>query len=190
MGGYGSGRNGWRVTVGACHVVDVNELHRTARRQIGQTHQWQANQVSISYRVCGPSGRWEDVTLPVQIVNIPCRFGGTRPYFICPGMPYRAACSHRVVKLYCHDGLYLCRRCHHLAYASENEDEMSRVQRRARKIRRRVGGSPDWGAPFPQRPKGMWQRTYERMRRRHLEAERRIDDAFDVGAAAVLRHMR
>ena len=37
------------------------------------------------YRVRIAGGDWEDVEETVRIVRIPCRFGGTRPYFICPG---------------------------------------------------------------------------------------------------------
>lgn len=102
-----------------------------------------------------------------------------------------AVAVRHVVKLYCCSGLFLCCRCHRLAYQSQSEDVAARAQRRAGKIRQRLGGNPDWAASFPPKPKGMWQRTYERMWRLHLEAEQRIDDAFNVGAAAaILRHMR
>jgi hypothetical protein len=33
---------------------------------------------------------------------------------------------------------------------------------------------------------GMWQRTYERMRWRHLEAEQRIDEAFNERAISLI----
>jgi hypothetical protein len=41
-------------------------------------------------------------------------------------------------------------------------------------------------APFPARRKGMWQRTYDRLRERALEAELMADDAFDAWAAKLL----
>jgi hypothetical protein len=38
-------------------------------------------------------GEWEDVAETVRIVRVPCRFGGARPYFICPGFVNGVACG-------------------------------------------------------------------------------------------------
>ena len=71
-------------------------------------------------------------------------------------MPYRSACGRRVVKLYRCNGLFLCRHCHDLAYASENEGAVDRAQRNAGKIKQRLGGDPDYFAALPPKPKDMW----------------------------------
>lgn len=89
----------------------------------------------------------------------------------------------RLVKLYLHRGVFLCRRCHDLPYATERSGEYDRAVMQAAKIKRRLGGDPDMLARFPCKRNGQWQKTYERERRRYAEAERRIDDAFISGAA-------
>jgi hypothetical protein len=53
----------------------------------------------LSYRFSG-GGEWEDVAESVRIVRLPCRFGGTRPYFICPGVVNGVFCGRRVAKLH------------------------------------------------------------------------------------------
>ena len=37
-----------------------------------------------------------DVNEIVRIVRMPCRFGGARPYFVCPGVANGTACGRRV----------------------------------------------------------------------------------------------
>jgi hypothetical protein len=56
--------------------------------------------VHLSYRVRIGGGGWEDVEETVRIVRVPCRFGGSRAYFICPGVVNGIACWRRVVKLH------------------------------------------------------------------------------------------
>ena len=105
MGGLGSGRpsGSGRSTVEACRSIDVNRLHKAGCLGPGWCGAWQwkregenvasinlraeADRLHLSYRVRIGGGEWEDVAETVRIAHVPCRFGGTRPYFICPGVP-------------------------------------------------------------------------------------------------------
>ena len=204
MGGFGSGRpsGSGRDTVEACRSIDVNRLHREGCLRAGWMGGWQwtrdgekvasinlraeDDRLHLSYRVRIGGGEWEDVAETVRIVRVACRFGGTRPYFICPGVVNGIACGRRVAKLHGPGRYFLCRHCYRLAHASQSEGAWDRTLRRANKIRQRLGGDPGMAAPFPPKPKGMWRRTYERLRERAFEAEMRADEAFALRAERLL----
>ncbi len=88
----------------------------------------------------------------------PCNFGGSRPWFVCPG----EGCGRRVAILY-GPGRLLCRHCSDLAYASQREDRIARAKRRAEKARSRL-------PPSGTRPKGMHHATFLKLTRAYLEA--------------------
>ena len=50
----------------------------------------------------------------------------------------------------------------------------------------RLGGDPGMASPFPSRPKGMWERTYARLREVAFEAEILADKALTVRAKRLL----
>ena len=200
MGGFGSGRTGGDgcEKVEACRSIDVNQLCKTGCLRDGWAGCWQwtsdgeklgsinlhveADQLHLSYRVRIASGDWEEVTETVRVVRVPCRYGGDRPFLICPSAMKGVACDRRVAKLHAAGRYFLCRHCYRLAYASQSEDAWDRTRRRAGKIRRRLGGDPDMIAPFPPKPKGMWRRTYHRLREQACAAEMLAEEAFTVRA--------
>jgi hypothetical protein len=95
-------------------------------------------------------------------------------------------CGRRAVKLHGAGRYFLCRHCYRLAHASQSEGVWDRALRRANKIRQRLGGDPGMAARFPEKPKGMWQRTYQRLRDKAFDAERLAETAFETQADRVL----
>jgi hypothetical protein len=203
MGGFGSGRpsGSGRIKVEACRSLDVNRMHQAGCLEPGWVGSWQwsvdgervawisarvgNDALHLSYRFSSGGSEWEDVAETVRIVRKSCRFGGTRPYFICPGVVNGVFCGRRVAKLHGPGRYFLCRHCYRLAHASQSENVWDRLLRRANKIRHRLGGDAGMASPL-RKPKGMWRRTYERLVEEVFEAEINADDAFAQRAALML----
>jgi hypothetical protein len=191
MGGVGSGnwyRFDKKTTTDECQRVDVRYLHREgllksgswfslrwsrANRETGSIrgvvigHE-KPEKVILTYRHrSGPSGEWKEVREPIELAWTTCHFGGERPWFVCPG----AGCGRRAAVLYGPGRYFLCRHCYDLRYESQREEKMRRALRRAQKIREGLGGSANMMEPFPEKPKGMHWKTYERLWWEHHEAE-------------------
>ena len=96
-------------------------------------------------------------------------YGGQRWWMVCP------AWHLRVGKLYLPSGgrIFACRRAYGLVYQSQREPAHERALTKAQNIRTKLGGSASLAEPFPEKPKGMWWRTYDRLRREAEEAELR-----------------
>ena len=191
MGGVGSGnwyRFDKKTTVDECHNVDVRYLHREDLLKPGRwfTLGWSRagresgsiwgvvdssrppESVTLLYHHRSGSVReWEDLQETVALSWTACNFGGERPWFICPG----AGCGRRVALLYGPERYFLCRHCYDLTYQSQRDNKMYQALHKAQSIRARLGGSANVMEPFPERPKGMHWRTYERLWREHHEVE-------------------
>ena len=164
MGGYGSG--GWnatgRPTTADVPRIDVNRFNKAGalRAGITGTFQWTLDgalskvhfRVNSNHVTLSRYGVSQSYTDEVVITWESCRFGGRRPFFVCP------VCSGRTLHLYLR-GYFACRECHDLSYPSQRERESDRAQRRANKIRVRLGGEPGW-QNLSRRPKGMHRQTY------------------------------
>jgi hypothetical protein len=191
VGGAGSGnwyRSDKKATVDECHGVDVRYLHREGLLKLGGwfSLRWsragretgsirgtvigneKPERVILTYRHrSGPGREWEDVRELVPLTWTACNFGEQRPWFICPG----ARCGRRVAVLYGPGRYFLCRHCYDLTYQSRRDDKTYRALHKAQEIRERLGGSANMMEPFPERPKGMHWRTYDRLWWKHHEAE-------------------
>lgn len=193
LGGLGSGnwyRFDKKATTAEANALDVRNLHRQGLLKAGRSFssRWLRGdretgsiggvvegtsgglpgRVVLSYRHRNAAGgEWEDVRETVPLEWTPCNFGGERPWFLCPGV----GCGRRVAVLYGPGKYFLCRHCYDLVYESQRENGMNRALRQAQNIRTRLGGGANMLEPFPEKPKGMHWRTYDRLRREHHDAE-------------------
>lgn len=207
MGGIGSGRpRGYgRDIVEECRALDVNRLHRDGCLRPGWrgSFEWRRDgdglasialqaeegRLILRYNYRCNTDEWQSVEETISVEQTPCRYGGTRPYFRCPGVVDGVACKRRVSKLYGPGKFFLCRHCYRLAYASQSEGPWDRALRRGNKIRRRLGGDPGMAAPFPPRPKGMWRRTYAGLRGQAQVSEMIAERGLLVQAERFLAQM-
>lgn len=122
-----------------------------------------------------PAGqRWPEPAYVVSIIAVDHPFG--------PRLRFRCPVSGALV-----DALYLpagadqfaSRLAHGLSYATQSMRAPRRAEARARRIRTALGGTPDLGAPFPERPPRMWMRTWLR---RRAEAGAGAEESHVVGA--------
>jgi hypothetical protein len=184
-----------RETCDSYRSLDVRQLHREGRVRAGQSF-W----ISWSYRGeplgsvaiktepdlmvltfqrrSSASEEWSAVEQHVPVVWTSCPFGGQRPWFCCSAYSSGRCCGRRVAKLYFGNGVFACRQCHGLAYASQHEAPGDRARSKAQKIRERLAGSANLMEPFPEKPKGMHWSTYERLRARSQAAEARSIDVL------------
>jgi hypothetical protein len=187
MGGLGSGKrkNRARKTVESYFMLDVGQLSDKGCLRPGSssTCQWidgnevasinlraESNRLHLSYPVRVGDREWRDVTDTITIVQLPCRFGGSRAYFICPG-PRGTDCGRRITKLQLSHRYLLCRHCNQLSYACQYENSWERALRRANKLKQRLDMGPGLAEALPEKPKGMWARTYGRLLNEILQAE-------------------
>ena len=193
MGGPGSGR--WyrwdrRTTLEETQRLDIRWLHRsgylTAYPHSVTWHQGKhpTGAISLSlqpeglvleycYRANGAD--WEPVREVITLYWTPCHYGGSRPWFLCPG------CQRRVAILCCRGKWFLCRHCYWLPYTSQYETRLDRLYRKLRKLQDRVGEQ------YARKPKGMHWRTWERLRDQALDAERIWDLAREATLDRLMR---
>ena len=141
-----------RHLVERTHSVDIRTLKRNGQIAPGET----------AILVCfnGRSDRIRLVHLDRPV------FGGFRTHFCCPG------CDRRCDLLYARPN-FACRRCHRLAFTSENESRSYRALRQLLKRRHRLGQT-EGGVipPFPGKPKWWRWPRYLRTRSEGKQHER------------------
>jgi hypothetical protein len=166
MGGSGSGRRCYsKATTSNYHQLDVRDWHRHGwlGRPFFFCHWWKV-ELAASTRSAPDVVRLyhrndqarQSIPDRVRLEWTPCNYGGSRPWFLCPG------CGRRVAILY-GAGSFACRHCRQLAYDSQNDSGWRRSINQARVARMKLGASANLTEPLPERPKGMHRRTYRRL---------------------------
>ena len=214
VGGLGSGRQGGRPTVEAGFALDINKLLRDRSIRPGQRVWWSTlhwtvvatgrEVASLGYEasLLDPAAAWMRLRYTigdgearrafdykVDLTTTRPPRGGLRWWFLCPSSGHRCAKLHRPPS----GDLFAARQAWRLGYASQRVAPLERRRQaahdRASRIRRRLGGegsSFPYYAAVPPRPKGMWRRTYRRLRRQVVKAEREAEQLFWQGAAAIV----
>lgn len=122
----------------------------------------QDEQVILSYRYQRLNSYWENMEYPVNLEKTGCNLGGQRIWFRCPVQ----GCGKWVAILY-GGKVFTCRHCHELTYASTREAKDDRANRKADKIREKLGWEAGILNPNGFKPKGMRWETFHRLRLKH-----------------------
>lgn len=183
MGGYGSGRNTrWAARSDQFHKLDLADFPREwfQRHRTG-TLTWSRGDYktgSVGYRLSPDrlvlhytvTKDGERQPIEERFVMTPTEqpFGGRRWWIECKG------CGRRCRVLY--GGTYFrCRQCYRLTYESQYERVYAPGVTRAMRVRQKMKGEIGLAYPFPDRPKGMHWKTYDRLMEADWAAQARID---------------
>ena len=180
---------GGKTTVESCRCIDVLDWHGRGCLRSPRRFSWawtqdgkrvasinvetEGHRVTLKYRSHSYGEGWTDLEQRFPVVWTSCRFGGDRPWFVCSVFANGAYCGRQVAKLYQAGRLFACRHCSRLACASQQESGHLRGLWKAQNIRMRLGGSANMLDDFPEKPKGMHWRTYERLCQVHDAARAR-----------------
>jgi hypothetical protein len=134
---------------------------------VGATLKWpRIAQMRIARYLLILDLRGQTVPQNVRVSWTKVRLGGERPWMHCPH------CQTRVARLYAGLGGYFCRSCiGSPPYATQRLSTQGRAQYRACKLRLLLDGEAQLLKPFPERPRRMHQRTYDRLRREGITLE-------------------
>jgi hypothetical protein len=83
--------------------------------------------VRFSYTLTNRDGEKEAMNYRVELEATSCNLGGKRYWFICPLVRDGVTCRWRVGVLYIVGKYFGCRKCHDLAYRSQQEPSYYRV---------------------------------------------------------------
>jgi hypothetical protein len=175
MGGFGSGRPARYPTIESARRIDIRALRRHGWMRPGIQGKWEWQPDSLTdgftmgYRVSDESSIvldytvWDDddqerhTHVVIRTQTRPCRYGGTRSYFLCPNC--RRTCEVVVMTTNAHH--WGCRKCFRLRYCSQRLAPGDRLQRRSDRLYERAGIEDENGRIT--KHKWMRWRTFNRL---------------------------
>jgi hypothetical protein len=203
MGSWLSGRRPEKVTVESCYVLDLARLLRQGWVKPGafvtsniswsnaRTGKEQAS-IGLQANLYDLHAAWvrlhysvgdKPQDYRVWLRRVPCRLGGFRWWWQCPRT------GHDSAKLYLPPGgtMFLSRRAYRMAYISERGGPIDRSHRRQARLYAKLGEDYVlFNECPPNRPKGMHQKTFERLEAETMQAIDRHDAIFMAGAARIM----
>ena len=204
MGGWGSGRQGGRVTIegcGSCRLAikDLGHLLRSpAGRAVWMNYGQNGEHLMTVVVEARPehgyirlqhpsraSDRAEHMDYTVGLTSTAAGFGGRRWWFSCP------VSRRRCAVLYLPRGArqFGSAKGYGLAYSVTRMEEHDRLWHRMEKIARRLGDrDPDPEIP-PRRPKWMRTATYDRLLEGWHDAAERRDEIYDDKIAGCIARL-
>lgn len=187
MGGIGSGnwlRREKKTTINSQQTLDIRYLKKQGLLNKNNTGllYWTSNGYqtgSASYQITGigiklnyksrinNTNEWTEINSFIRFDFTACHYGGKRTWLLCPN----TNCNRRVTSLYGTEAYFLCRHCHKLNYQSQHESHLDRQISKAHTIRTKLGGEAGLLTPFPDRPKGMHRKSYQKLYQQAMYGE-------------------
>lgn len=204
MGGYGSGRKGYLITtkVDDGLSLNINKLVRGGQILKSGSHAgtvyWTKASTgektsSIGYEsntlnpddmwlrihyTCTIEGKEYEMDYKIILTTTQPHYGGKRFWFECPLTKRRTSVLHSPPG----SKWFACRHAFGLQYQSQSLDELSRANEKVYRIKRKLGGEK-----YYFKPKGMHQKTYDRLLRELYKAEEVAKRLFIEGAVKILK---
>lgn len=191
----GAGRPGWHRQTYTMRCVDVRRLAREKLLYDGASFSWEwkdpdtgEKQSSIWMQVAGGAVQFsytltqdkQDVRDAARLTTTGCNYGGLRHWFSCP------CCGRRCAVLYLGKRV-ACRKCYRLKYPSQSDDATGKLWRKKRRLAARIGSDgTDW--EWTQKPRGMHQATFQRIRGELAEMDSGLNALLCAAAARLLGH--
>ena len=108
----------------------------------------------------------KDYNYHVKLDRTPCHYGGYRYWYLCPHCGKRTSVLYRA-------GLYECRHCIGANYQTQLNQPLDNIRRKMHKVASKLKWVEVGYKEVPLRPKGMHQKTFDRLHGYYQELEYR-----------------